>query len=149
MKRPLELYVLYLLYFIIIAGALPAGFGMVTESTGVTLGMSPQVLVNSPFSSFLAPGIILIVCIGLLPLYTLFGLIAKPHWQWAGVFNIYKGRHWAWAYSLYCGAIIVGWILIQITMIQYSILQPIIGGIGLLIIILTVLPRTMQYFDTQ
>lgn len=146
MKRPFELYILYLLYVILLGNAIAAGYAMMAEPDGAALGMTKEVLAHTPFNSFFLPGLILFLFNGIFPLFTLIGLIAKPHHKWLGFLNIYKDKHWAWAYSLYTGVIVITWILIQITMIQFSLLQPIIAGFGLLILTLTLLPRIMRYY---
>lgn len=146
MKRPFELYVLYALYLLLAGNAMAAGFAMMDSPDGSALGMAPEVLARTPFTNFVWPGFILFVFNGVFPLFTLYGLVAKPKWRWPNILNLYHDKHWAWAYSLYAGVIVIVWILVQLTMIQFSLLQPIIAGVGLLIVILTLLPRVMRYY---
>ncbi len=46
-------------------------------------------------------------------LSALVGLVAKPSWKSVGVLNIYPSIHWAWAYSLYTGIIVIVWITVR------------------------------------
>jgi hypothetical protein len=146
MKRPLALYILCVLLLILSANALFAGFLMITGIQAAGIGMSVSELRNTPFNSYLIPGLLLFSFNGVFPLFTLIGLVAKPKWGWPNIINLYKDKHWAWAYSIYVGVITITWILVQITIIQFSILQPIVAGIGLLILVLTLLPRIMRHY---
>lgn len=146
MKRPFALYLQMVLLLVLSANALFAGFLMVTGIAVKGISMSVDQLAQSPFKSFLLPGLLLFFFNGVFPLFTLIGVAFKPHWRWPNVLNLYVGKHWAWAYSIYVGVITITWILVQITMIEFSVLQPIIAGIGLLILVLTLLPRVMRYY---
>ena len=46
-------------------GAVPAGIAMITDPSGSSLGMPLEMLINSPFSDFLTPGIFLLVINGI------------------------------------------------------------------------------------
>lgn len=146
MKRPFEVYILCSLLLILSINAMFAGFLMIAGIDVKGLSMPISQLENSPFSSFLIPGILLFCFNGLLPLLAFIGIAFKPLWNWPNLVNIYRDKHWGWTYSIYVSVIVITWILIQITMIEFSILQPIIGGIGLLILVLTLLPRMLRYY---
>jgi len=42
-------------------GAIPAGYNMLTDTSGQGLGMSTSLLENSPLDSFLLPGLFLLL----------------------------------------------------------------------------------------
>lgn len=149
MKKPLALYVQAVLLLVLSANALFAGFLMITGIQAAGIGMSVDELKNTPFDSFLIPGLILFFFNGVFPLFTLIGVLFKPRWQWPDFINLYKDKHWAWACSIYVGVITITWILVQITMIQFSVLQPMVAGIALLILVLALTPRMMQHFTIQ
>jgi hypothetical protein len=46
-------------------GAVPAGIAMISDPSGHGLGMSLEMLVNSPFADFLIPGVFLLVVNGI------------------------------------------------------------------------------------
>lgn len=146
MKPPFALYILCALLLVLSANALLAGFLMITGIEVKGLSMPVSELANSPFHSFLIPGLLLFFFNGVFPLFTLIGVVFRPNWRWPSSINLYPYKHWAWAYSLYTGVIAITWILVQITMIRASILQSIIGGMGLLIMVLALTPRMMRYF---
>ena len=147
MKRPFILYPLLSLHLFLGLSALVGGGLLMIDPDGALLGMKPGWLDHSPFSTYFLPGFILLLFNGLLPLLTFIGLLFKPDWNKVNVLNIYIKRHWAWAYSLYSGIILITWITVQITMTHYFWLQPVMIFTGLLIIIFTLFPTVMDYVE--
>jgi hypothetical protein len=145
-KKPIALYLLAMLMAFQSLGGLFGGISLVLSPSGGIMKMSLTMLDASPFSSFLVPGIILLVLLGILPGILVFAVFRRPDWQWAGFLNVYPGIHWAWTYSLYLGIMLVIWILVEIVWIDYDILQTIYGIVGVIILILTLLPANMKYF---
>lgn len=148
MKRPIEVYVLCLLLLFVSVGALYGGGALVLKPDGSILGMEPW-LSKMPFPNFLLPGIILFLLNGVLPLVVMIGLLYKPSVPLFNTLNLYSDKHWSWAYSLYSGVTILSWIIIQQFLTDFFILQPIIALIGLLVIIITLLPRTIRYCSAK
>jgi hypothetical protein len=103
-------------------------------------------LAGSPFSSFLIPGILLFVFLGLYPLAVAFSLWKRPDWRWPAVVNPWKHVHWSWAASLAVGVIGVIWIIVQVQWISFSFLQVLILGLAVLIILLTLMPEVYRYY---
>ena len=147
MKRPFETWVLYLFLMLLSANAFYGGINLILAPDGSLLGMNPGWLDKSPFSSFLIPGILLTLFMGIFPLVALFGLLTKRRNSFFNRLNIYPEKLWGWTYSLYCGIITINWIIIQQLLTEYFILQPIIAGVGLLIIIFTLMPRIQKYYN--
>ncbi|MBK7231271.1 MAG: hypothetical protein IPH93_03095 [Saprospiraceae bacterium] len=146
MNRPFFLYPLILLHAFLGIGAFAGGGMLLLKPDGSLLGMNPEWLEHSPFNNYLIPGVILFIFCGFLPLLTLIGLLLKPNWRWPNALNIYSDKHWAWAFSLYSGIIVISWITIQLIMTQYFWLQPVMIFTGLLIIIFSLTPPVMKYF---
>ncbi len=144
MKRPLAFYPLVFLLLFLSVGA--AFGGVVLMFNPGFMGATEELLVRSPFSRFFTPGLILFVCNSLLPLVTVFGLWQKPAWPWANALNLYSDRHWAWAFALYSGFSVIIWITVQITMIQFTWLQPAFIAVGLLILICAMTPGLMRHY---
>ncbi len=118
MKRKLFI-ALAILHLFVGLGALPAGYSMVTTTDGSGLGMSPEMLTGSPFSSFLIPGLFLLFILGLLNL-----LVAMP---------IFRQHKYSGIIGMTMGAILFLWILIQVGMIGLSFwLQPLFLVVGLI-----------------
>lgn len=104
-------------------GALYGGWNLIIYPDGSSLGLPVAYLENSPFDSYLIPGLILISVNGLFSFLTL-GFLA---------FNHAKTLWFIFAQ----GILLLGWILVQVIIIQvFHPFQLIFGLIG---IILTVL----------
>jgi len=117
------------------------------KTDGSLLGMQANWLNRSPFKSYLIPGLLLFLFLGIIPLLTFIGLIKKKNWQFTNLFNIYRNRNWAWSFSLYTGIIAITWITIQLILTQYFWIQPVIIFNGLFIIIITMLPQIIKQFE--
>ena len=124
-KKTFPLYLLCLLHLLLSVSALAAGYSFITDPDGSGLGINLSYLNRTPFNSFFLPGLILLIFNGLFPLFIFIGLFFQPNWKFAGILNIYPEKHWSWTYSLYSGIILISWIAVQITMVEYFILQPV------------------------
>ena len=102
--------------------AVAAGWFLVVDPTGETLGMSTVFLEHSPFNNFLIPGVILFVAIGLFSLA-------------AGVFAILKSVHCA-RLVFFQGVILTGWIIVQMMLLRTTnFLHILFGAIGILLVV--------------
>lgn len=129
-------------------GAVYGGLALAIGPDGSILQIPVSWLQHSPFKSFLIPGLILCILLGLLPLVVAFGLVLKPNWKALEMLNIYPRRHWSLTYALYFGIMLVCWILIQLALVQqYFWLQPVMGLIGVLIIILSLTPTLITNYE--
>jgi hypothetical protein len=77
---------------------------------------------------------------------TVFGLVIKNDSQVLNRLNIYKNRCWGWTFAVYSGIITNIWIIVQQLMADYFILQTIIAAVGLLIIVVSLLPRVITFY---
>ncbi len=143
----------YLLIAVIIFLAISSLFGgisLIFNPSGTNLQLSTSYLESTIFNNYLFPGIILFFFLGILPAITAYGLIARKKLRAANKLNIYKKKHWAWTYSLYCGIILVLWIDIQVMMIGGGyILQSIYAILGVLIIIISLTPQVIKYYKKR
>jgi len=146
MKRPFETWILYLLLALLAINAFYGGISLILAPDGSLLGMQPSWLEKSPFTSYLIPGLLLLLMNGIFPLLTIYGLITKNR-KWFGWLNVYSNKYWGWTFSVYCGITTNIWIIVQQLMAEYFILQTIIAAVGLLIIIASLLPRVMRYYS--
>lgn len=127
-------------------GALFGGIFLVASPSGEWMHMPLSMLDGSPFRSFLVPGLILGIVLGIFPGFLAWAVIRRPALRGAGLLNLYSGTHWAWAYSLYLGIMLVVWILVEIIWVAYDPLQTVYGLVGVVVLILTLHPATMRYF---
>lgn len=150
MKRPISSYLLIISLFVLVMSAIPAGWSLINDPSGLGIGFSEEVLEqleHSPFSNFLVPGLFLFVILGLLPLLTLFGLITKKGLSFIKKINLYPNYHWAWSFSYYIGMVLILWINMQLLFgIAFYILHFVCTLLGVLIIFITHLPITKRYY---
>lgn len=103
-------------------GALCGGGGLMAYPDGSGLGMPLSMLRHTPFVDFLLPGIILFVANGLCSLAVLAALL-------------FKHKYYPWL-VIAQGAVLMGWIVIQVGMIQgVHLLHWLFGGIGLVLVV--------------
>lgn len=146
-KTPVSVFLLAFLLIFTGIGGIYGGYSLTMATDGSKMGMSTEILANSPFNSFLIPGIILLIFNGILPLLIAWGLFVKPPWQWPELFNLYHKQHWCWTFSLYYGFILIIWINVQIIMLGFSsLLQPVFALTGALISVLTLFPAVFHYY---
>lgn len=115
--------ILGILQVITAIGAIPAGIGYLIDTTGAAMGGSVEMLANSPLSSFLIPGLFLVIIHGL-------GNIVLA------VFSLRK-MPVAGISSLGMGIVLCLWIIIQVYWIGLiSFLQPLFLAVGIVEIVL-------------
>ena len=145
-KRPVLIWVLFVLLLIAGIGAIISGAMMFLSPDGDMIKMSVDMLEHSPFSNFLIPGIVLFLFVGVFPLMVVYGLTKKPDWKWPNTLNPSKNYHWAWAATWATGLIMLIWIGVETLMVGYvSFLQPLIAVWGFIIIVLSLIPRVKTY----
>jgi len=108
-----------------IAGAIP----MIAGSLGMMTGYLPlSMLRNSPFHSYLIPGIILLTANGLLALWVLWLVVKR------------KGSYGLW--TSFQGCVLLGWIVVECWMLWLvNWLHFLYGGIAVGLIVLGLLLR--------
>lgn len=123
------------------------GIGLVADPSGDLIRMPLSNLDKSPFTTFLIPGLILLIFLGIVPALLVYSLFAKPVWKWAECLNIFHDTFWGWTYSLYTGLILIIWIDIEHIMIQsYTFLQPLFSLVGVLIVICCLVPSVKNFY---
>ena len=60
--------------------------------------------------------------------------------------GLWMQRRWAWYAALVVGCGLMIWILVEITIIPYDALQPIFGGVGVLIFVVSLLRSVRRYY---
>lgn len=99
-------------------GAIPAGLAYLSDTSGANMGVSVELLKRSPLSSFLIPGLFLLVVHG-------FGNLLSA-------FLSFKQKQQAGKAGLFLGLILCLWIIIQVYWIGLSsFMQPLFFLIGI------------------
>lgn len=128
-------------------GAVGGGGVLIISPSGEMIGMPLSMLKNSPFNSFLIPGIILFLVLGIVPFLVAFGLLKKPESRLAERLNLFKDMHWAWSYSIYITFALIIWLQTEMFFIQgVSWLHNFYLLIALIIIFLALMPQVRLLF---
>ena len=143
--RPWEEFLLIVLLAAISANALYAGLGLMVEADGAWLGLSIAWLSSSPFTNYFWPGLLLFTFLGCLPALSAVGLVFRPTWKWPERGNIFPRQHWSLTFATYSGIVFCTWIAGQQLLTDYFMLQPVISMAGILVIILSLLPRVVKH----
>jgi len=144
--RPFAVSALIFLHIFLGLNGLAGGLAFVIAPDGHLLQMPFSHLRNTPFSSFLIPGLLLLFFLGVYPLAVAYSLWKRPAWRWPDALNPFQQTHWSWAASLAAGVIAIIWIVVQIQWIPVGSLHIFIFGWGALILIVTLLPPVRRYF---
>ncbi|MFC2123499.1 hypothetical protein ACFLU5_01710 [Bacteroidota bacterium] len=110
------------IYFVLLGflglGAIGGGGALIISPTGELIGMPLSILENSPFNSFLIPGVILFSVLGIVPLMLIIALQKKPESKLAEQINLFKDMHWSWTYSIYIAFALIIWIQIEMVFLH-------------------------------
>jgi hypothetical protein len=134
-RRPATVWALLVLLVIQGLGGLAGGLSLSIRPDGSVMGMPTSLLDGSPFPDYLIPGLILLLVLGVLPLAAAAGLWLRRRWGWFAAFIVG------------CGLMI--WILVEITIIPYDVLQVAFGGIGLLIFIVSLARPVRRFYGVR
>lgn len=118
MKAITQQNTLLLLLGLLGLGAIFGGGVLIISPSGKLFGMPLSMLNNSPFKTFLIPGTILFIVLGLVPLAITYALAKRPENKFAEQFNLYKDMYWAWSYSIYIAFALIGWIQIEMAYLR-------------------------------
>ncbi|GAB4055891.1 hypothetical protein [Spirosoma litoris] len=99
-------------------GALGGGGALVVSPSGELMHMPLSMLAHSPFGSFLIPGIILFLLLGVWPCLVAYALLKKTPSLLAERMNCFRDMHWSWTYAVYCAFTLIFWIQIQQMFLQ-------------------------------
>ena len=99
-------YILGTLQAVTAIGAIPAGIGYLTDTSGQGMGTSTEILANSPLKSFLLPGLFLLIINGLANLG-------------GSVLSFIRNRY-AGHTGLVLGILLSLWIIIQVAWISMT-----------------------------
>ncbi|MGD0575816.1 MAG: hypothetical protein ABSB61_10695 [Anaerolineales bacterium] len=145
-SRPLVLWALILLQFLLGLGALAGGGVLILGPDGHLIQMPVSMLKGTPFRDFLVPGILLFVLVGIYPILAGYSLLARPDWRWPDRINPFHRAHWSWAGSLAAGVVLMVWIAAQVILLRaVAFLHVLYFAWGIAMILLTLSPGVRRH----
>lgn len=141
-------WLLILMHGILGLGAIVGGVILIMNPSGSMVNLPESLLKNSPFASFLFPGIILLLVLGVMPIMIAISLFRYVHCGLGERLNLYSDRYWAWTFSLYTGFALIIWIMVQVYWIQdVSIIHLVYFAWGVSIQVVTLLPAVQRIYS--
>ena len=131
-------------------GAIGGGVIFIISPGGKLFGMPLSMLDKSPFSSFLIPGIILFLVLGIAPILLMIALIKKPNSKFANWFNFFKDMHWSWSYTIYVAFTLIFWIQIEMVLLNaVSWLHTFYMLLAVVLIFVALLPQVRNLYKNK
>lgn len=133
-RRPPPAYALLGLNLFQGLSGLGGGFGLMVDPTGTSMQIPLEWLEGSPFGTYLLPGLILFVVLGIAPLVVAFGVSGARPWSWVG--------------SLLVGGGVLIWLGVEIAIVGFQAwppLQLIYALVGVGILVLALVPSVRAY----
>ncbi|MCW3791568.1 hypothetical protein OM416_08255 [Paenibacillus sp. LS1] len=141
-------WLLILMNGILGVGAIVGGVTLIMDPSGSMVNLPESLLERSPFSSFLFPGIILLLVLGVMPTMIAISLFRYVHCGLGERLNLYPDRYWAWSFSLYTGFALIIWIMVQVYWIQdVSLIHLVYFAWGVGIQVVTLLPGIQKKYS--
>lgn len=146
-RKPLACKFLIVMHVLLGLGAVFGGLVLIFDPSGGIIKMPTSLLENSPFNTFLIPGIILFTVLGVFPLVVSYALVTKRHWKAADRINIFAQMHWSWGCSLSIGFALIIWITVEVYFIKgIAAIHLVYIFLGLMIQAVTLLPSVQKYY---
>jgi uncharacterized BrkB/YihY/UPF0761 family membrane protein len=114
------------------ASALFGGGMLVRDPTGASMEMPVEWLGGTPFPDYLVPGLLLFTVLGVGSFVVTYGLLRR--------------RDWALTAAVGLGVALVGWLVVQMVLIQmFHPFHVIYGGLGVALVLLATRPSMREY----
>jgi hypothetical protein len=151
MKTKIIRYLFLILLGFLAIGAIGGGTLLIISPSGELLGIPLSEYKNLPFNSYLIPGIILFILLGIIPALLIIALIKKPTSKIAEQLNLFSDMHWSWTFSIYIAFALIGWIHIQLIFLQGVVhwLHTFYMFYAILMLIVALLPRMRQLYQKK
>jgi hypothetical protein len=148
-RRPLVLWPLVILMGVLSLGGFVGGISFLADPTGAGLGAELSWLDGSPVDDFFLPGLFLLAVYAIGTLILMGGLIWRFSPGWLRSLDRRLGHHWSWAGTILEGAVLMAWILYELTLFpDRMVLQPILFVVGALMVAIPLLPSMRRYTST-
>jgi len=152
--RPATLKTLVAMELFFAFVGLMSGLTLLSSPSGEGLGLSQDLLEDTPVGDYMLVGLFFVVAYGILPSVTAYGLWTRRRWGWTDPLNSWTGHHWAWTASAALGILLMVWIGVEILLVGVlegigGTLQVIITLLGLAVLALTASPSLRRYMKSD
>lgn len=135
-RRPFAFYLLLFFLLFLAFGGLYGGIAMLLDPSGQTLAMG-DLLPLLPVSSFVLPGLFLLVVMGVAPIFLVYAMLVWPKGN---------GRYRAWISTIALSLVLAIWLAVQGLLIGFQWpIQYVTAVNGLVILLLALTPGVRQY----
>lgn len=141
MPRPIGAKALMTAQLAMAAIAVPSGIILLADPSGSLIGgrfVLPHLKAAIPFlNDFTLVGLWLLAVYGILPVVLMLGLL--------------RHSRWAWRFSVLLGVVELGWITAELVLfynLGFTPMYPLIGGIGLATLVVSLLPSVRQHYSS-
>lgn len=149
MKRRFSVWLLAGSLLFLAAGGFFGGISMLRDPSGRGLQMD-EILPLLPVRDYFLPGLFLIFVMGILPLILIYGLLARPEWDWVHPLARWSGHHWAWTGAVVLGLVLLVWLTYQAFLIGFRWpIQYVTAANGLIILLLALAPGVRRAYKNE
>jgi len=146
-RRPAAVWPLLVIMAILALGGAVGGVSFIVDPTGAGLDAQLSWLDETPVNDFVLPGLFLLGVYAIGTSILMAGLIWRPSPGRLRGLDGWLGHHWSWAGTMLVGAILIAWIVYEFAIFPETIaLQPILIGVGTLMIAIPLLPSMRSYY---
>ena len=145
-RRPAALWLLVATLVFQGIGAVGGGTFFLLDDDGGLMGMDPSTLEGTPVDTYLLPGLLLLLPLGLVPLFVAWALVRRPRYRWVARLEDLTGKEAPWVGAVAVGVGLLVWIVAEYLYIDYHWLQVVFGATGLVILGLSALPSVRRFF---
>lgn len=128
-----------------IAG-LAGGLAFLADTDGSSMGFDPSTLDRIPLDTYLIPGLILAIPLGVVPLMVAWALVRRPFYRWAVGVELNLNTEIARLGAIAVGAGLTLWIAVEMLLIDFHWLQVTFGLLGIAILALAFLPAVQRHY---
>lgn len=119
MRRPVPVWLLMGSLLLLAVGGFIGAAGFLSDPTGKAMGMD-HLLQRLPLRDYTLPGLFLLVVMGLLPLWVVYGLWTRRCVRPLDPLDAWAKHHWAWGAAGVIGVVLVLWLVAQALMIGFA-----------------------------
>ena len=148
-KRPFMLWILIVILILLSVGGFSGGIPMLADpASGGYLDFA-DMLPLLPVNDFILPGLFLTAFMGLLPLFLVYGLIARPTWQMVDKFFKWSRHYWAWTGTILLSVGIAIWLGYEGWLVGWWPITIITAVQGVLILLIALVPNVRKYYKGE